>query len=245
MDRESKALTLAGAILGLLALSATAAAGLRPPARSPVPPEVSVSAAAAETEEAVPVLATEPSVQFSPDAGPYYVSVRVTEPVWGERLFVCDGMGCPLEELLPDRDGDAELGPLAPGRYGLWQGQTRIGSFLLADNAALPEAQGRLWTDGELLHLERFVPGTARFTLRLPKPGYYGLLLWDRFGRRSARDLYLPENAEPDPEGGYLRVLEFPGLAPGLYTLARNGTVLAQVEVEAGQTALAELRIEN
>ena len=249
MDRDSARLTLAGALLGLLALSATLVAGLRPPAPRE---EASERLAPAVSEalgpfasEAVPVLATEPAAEAVSDAGPFRFSLRVAEPVPGERLFVCDGLGCPLEEILPDADGDALLGPLPPGRYGVRRGETEIGSFRLADNASLPEADGRLWTDGELLHLERYVPGTARFTLRLPAPGYYSFLLWDRCGRRRSRDIFLPENAVPDPEGGFVRVLEFGGLAEGLYTLARDGTVLVQLEVRAGETAEASLGIEN
>lgn len=251
MDRDSARLTLAGALLGLLALSATVVAGLQPPpARSPA--EAAASAQSGPvggfpSEAAVPVLATEPETpaETGSDAGPFRFSLRITEPVPDEKLFVCDGLGCPLEEIRPDADGDALLGPLPPGRYGVWHGQTQIGSFRLADNASVPEAEGRLWTDGELLHLERFIPGTVRFTLRLPKPGYYGFLLWDRCGRRRSGDLFLPDNAVPDPTGAFVRSLRFGGLAPGLYTLARDGTVLAQIEVRAAETAEAELIIEN
>ena len=59
-----------------------------------------------------------------------------------------------MEEIPPNRDGDLSLGPLAPGCYGVCRGETVIGAFRLCGNAALGEAEGRLWTDGELLYLD-------------------------------------------------------------------------------------------
>ena len=249
MNRESMALTLSGLLLGVLALSATVVAGLRPPDRGTAPgasglletgPAGETGLPGGETE-AVQAWAPEPTRETEPEdpgAGPYLVVLRVNDPVPGERLFLCGEDLCPLAEVEPDSRGEAVLGPIAPGRYVLCRGQTAVGSFRLRGNAALTEAEGRLWTDGELLYLERFCPGTARLTVRLAQPGCYSLQLWDRDGRVWTRELYGLEDSR-------VRTVEFGGLPPGLYTAVWRGTPLGQVEVAAGLTAEASLSVEN
>lgn len=255
MNSDSIRLAWAGAMIGVLALTATMAARSRPPTVREAG-KTTAELLAAESRQAtdpagagdffdpeggmIPAMAE----QTGAEAGPFAVALRVTEPILGERLFLCDGSGSPLEELEPDEEGDAVLGPLPPGRYGVCVGAEEIGSFRLLANAALDEAAGRLWTDGELLHLERFVPGTARLRLRLAEPGYYTLLLFDRDGRSWGRDLYIPDDARPEEAEGWLRTLDFRGLPPGLYTVVRRGAPLGQLEVRAGETAVLELRIE-
>ena len=261
MNRDSIQLAWAGALIGVLALTAVFAAGLNPPAVSGAPGEGSSAAAGLAvgreeaSEAAVPVFAEEPEparrteepageeAVGDPAAGPFLVALRIPDPVTGERLFVCGEDGCPLEQVLPDADGDAVLGPLRPGRYSLSRGDTEVGVFRLGDNAALTEAEGRLWTDGELLYLERWVCGALRLDLSLPKPGYYSFQLWDENGRKRTADLYIPPEATPDREGRWGRALEFRGLAPGLYTLSRSRTPLLQIEVRAAQTAEAALTV--
>lgn len=285
MNSDSIRLAWAGAMIGVLALTATMAARSRPPTVRRAG-ETTAALLAAESRqasepagagdffdpegEAIPAMAEQTKTEQSKteqtkteqtgaeqseaeqseaeqagaEAGPFAVALRVTEPILGERLFLCDGSGSPLEELEPDEEGDAVLGPLPPGRYGVCVGAEEIGSFRLLANAALDEAAGRLWTDGELLHLERFVPGTARLRLRLAEPGYYTLLLFDRDGRSWGRDLYIAEDARPEEAEGWLRSLDFRGLPPGLYTVVRRAAPLGQLEVRAGETAVLELRIE-
>ena len=257
MNNDSMRLVLAGGMIGLLMLSAAAWYAVRGPApRAPAAPARNetgelVPASGPRTEEhgtepteaafgedAVPIFAGD-------EAGPFAVALRVPEAVWGEKLFVCDGDGCPLEEIVPDRDGDQTLGPLPPGRYGVYRGQTEIGAFRLHGNAALGETAGRLWTDGELLYLERFVPGTARLRLTLPKPGYYSLRLCDPVGRAWNRDLYIPERERPNAGQAYGRTLEYRGLPPGSYTLVYRSTPLGQIEVRAEETAELAAVIEN
>lgn len=280
MNSDSIRLAWAGAMIGVLALTATMAARSRPPTVRRAG-ETTAALLAAESRqasepagagdffdpegEAIPAMAEQTKTEQSKteqtkteqtgaeqseaeqagaEAGPFAVALRVTEPILGERLFLCDGSGSPLEELEPDEEGDAVLGPLPPGRYGVCVGAEEIGSFRLLANAALDEAAGRLWTDGELLHLERFVPGTARLRLRLAEPGYYTLLLFDRDGRSWGRDLYIAEDARPEEAELWLRSLDFRGLPPGLYTVVRRTAPLGQLEVRAGETAVLELRIE-
>lgn len=255
MNRESKALSLAGLILGLLALSATAAARLRPAAgqstetrstREELVAVLATESAPDSSEAASGAPDAEPAPEQTPSeeaAGPFPVSLRVTEPVLGERLFVCDGLLCPLEELEPDGRGEAVLGPLAPGRYALCRGQTAVGSFRLRADGRLDEAEGRLWTDGTRLYLERFEPGALRLSVRVDRPGYYVIQLRDRNGRRWSRDLYLAEPAAPDEAGGWTRELELGGLRPGLYTVVWQNSPLAQAEVRAGQTGQARVQL--
>ena len=259
MNNDSMRLVLAGGMIGLLMLSAAAWYAVRGPARrapavpaqketgeiAPVsePPAEERGAEATEAafgEDAVPIFA-----ENETDAGPFTVALRVPEAVWGEKLFVCDGNGCPLEAIVPDRDGDQTLGPLAPGRYGVFRGETEIGAFRLCGNAALDETSGRLWTDGELLYVERFLPGAAKLDLTLPKSGYYSLRLCDPVGRAWNRDLYVPESERPNAGQAYERTLEFRGLPPGTYTLVYRHAPLGQTEVRAGETAELALVIEN
>lgn len=260
MNSDSIRLALAGAMIGVLALSATVLAKASPPAsqaeptmlyaaEAPVPVRAAQDDRTAETADngkvyyegdggAVPAMAAQ-------DAGPFTVAVRVDEPVWGEKLFVCDEMGSPLAEIIPDADGDAVLGPFAPGRYAVCRGTEEVGAFQLLENAALSSAEGRLWTDGELLHLERFIAGTARLELTLAKPGYYTLELCDPNGRDWFRDLYIADGTRPDREEGYVRMVEFRGLPAGLYTAVRQNTPLGQIEVPAGETVSLRLTIDK
>lgn len=261
MNRESAGLVLTGALLGVLALSATVFARLFPPAREETVPAPAVSTAAfaavRETaapaaqeqtgaeQEAVPVLAACDTTAEAPEAGPYYVAVAVPDPAPGEKLFVCDGLGCPLAGIEPDLDGDASVGPLPPGRYSIQRGQTEIGSFTLLENAALSEAEGRAWTDGERLYVERFTPGTVRLTVRLHATGRYTLELRDRDGRSWSRELFIPPGARADAAGAWVRVLDFQGLPPGLYTAARQNHPLGQTELAAGEIAALEVEIDK
>lgn len=242
MNRESMRLAWVGAALGLTVLSAALAAKNHPPARQA---ETGTSAALpAQTEvfeaEAAAVLAPE-----SEAVGSFAFTLQAVELPPEPKLFLCDGAGCPLEEIVFDGSGAADLGPLSPGRYGVFRGNTELGGFRLPDSGAPAETTGRLWTDGTRLYLERSAVGTARFTVRLPGPGYWSFQLWDRDGRGRSGDLYVPDSALPDRGRDYLRSLEFPGLPPGLYTLARENRPLLQLTVRAGETAEAELRIEN
>lgn len=265
MKTDSMRLVLAGGMIGLLVLSAAAWQAVRGPAlpTQGAEPGAAVSRAtdpeggaalasgagtaerteAAFGEAAAPIFAEDDTA--AEPAAPYVVALRVMEAIWGEKLFVCDGDGCPLEEIAPDRDGDQSLGPLAPGRYGVFRGGTKIGSFRLFSNAALGETEGRLWTDGELLYVERFIPGTARLSLTLVQPGYYSFRLCDRVGRTWTRDLYIPDSAQPDRGQGYGRTLEFRGLPAGTYTLVYRDAPLGQTEVRAGETAEFEWTIDN
>ena len=120
-----------------------------------------------------------------------------------------------------------------------------MGGFRLENNASLSTAYGRIWTDGELLWLERFTPGTARLTVTLRKPGYYTLGLCDRDGRIRWRDLYVSEETQPEENGLWVRTVDFQGLLPGLYTAVRRNQPLGQVEVRAGETGLLEIGIDK
>ena len=166
----------------------------------------------------------------------WYAALRVETPTAG-RIFVCDLRGSPLCAAVPDAEGDAALGPLPPGRYALYAENERLGSFRLTEDAALDEAAGRLWTDGEILHLEAFRPGQAELSLTLPASGYYSLALVDDDGRRWTKDVFIPSDARPEQAGSYLRTLDFFGLPEGRYTLVWNRRPILQFPVLAGGVA--------
>lgn len=244
MNSDSIRLAWAGAAIGVLVLSAVVFAGARPPAQreesGPGPALVEVMPGPTGFEgEAVAALAETEAAE------PVPVVLRTEDPVPGERLFLCDAGGCPLEEIVPDAGGETVLGPLQPARYGVWRGGTEIAAFRLLRGAGLDEASGRLWTDGTALYLERFEAGTVRLRIALEQPGYESFQLCDRDGRSRSGDLYVPDSALPDQGRGYVRLLEFRGLAPGLYTLVRAGEALLQLTVRSGETAEAALRIEE
>ncbi len=161
MKNESIRLAWIGAVLGVLVLSATVFAKTRPPVRRDAgsgsgAPEARAAFASearaegtgaaekevsfSEDEAAVPVMAEEAPRRFS-------VALRLEAPVKG-RLFLCDAEGCPLEEISTDAGGAAALGPLVPGQYSLYRGETELGRFRLLENAALARAEGLLRTDG-------------------------------------------------------------------------------------------------
>lgn len=247
MNRESIALALTGGIIGVFALSAATFARLHP-----LPREESTAALeamretvqlAATTEQVavLPVLAEQEPADA--EAGPFSIAIRAPDPVPGEKLFVCDTLGCPLEGIHPDRNGSARLGPLPPGRYSVQRGQTEVAAFCLRDDASIGETSGRVWTDGTLLWLERFIPGTARVSVKLRSTGYYTLELRDRDGRAWRRDLYIPDGTQAEADGVWTRVLDFQGLPPGLYTAVRRNQPLGQVEVPAGEIAALEIEI--
>lgn len=237
MNMESKRLVLAGAMIGVLALSATVFAESRPPG-DPAP--TTAPAWEARGQEAAAVMATE-----APQAGPFYAALRVEEGGDPDRLFLCDGAGNPLAPVEPDEAGDAVLGPLYPGEYLLCRGLTEAGAFTLLDNAALTGTRGLVWTDGELLHLAPYEAGTAVLVLELPAPGYYSLGLVDRNGLRRSRDLFIPDSALPDRGRAYLRTLPVPGLPPGVYTLVYRGDPLGQFTLAGGEEVRVEAKLGN
>ena len=254
MNKESMALTLAGGLIGILALSAGAFAELHPPKAETLPAalagETEPASAAAwmageASDAALPVLAEPEPAVGETEAGARSVAVSASDPIPGEKLFVCDSLGCPLEGIELNGAGKAVLGPFAPGCYSVQRGQTEVGSFRLEADGSLSETAGRVWTDGEQLLLERFIPGTARLTVTLGKPGYYTVTLCDRDGRARNRDLYIPEGTPPEGNGTWVRVLDVQGLAPGLYTAVQRNLPLGQVEVPAGEIGELAITIDD
>ena len=239
MNEYSTRLAWAGAMIGVLALTATVFANTRPPEKTDstaasLPPAL-VAEDVTHTEALAAVMAPETET-----AGPFLVALRVEALPLEGQVFLCDANGSPIEEVLPDGDGDATLGPLVSGVYTLWRTGTELGRFRLLQNAALDETRGQLWTDGELLHLERFLPGTAAIRLTVQEKGFYSFTLYDRNGRQWNRDLFIPDTAIPERGLAYVRTLEFRGLPAGLYTLVRRETPILQVLVQPGERTEAE-----
>ncbi len=163
MKSDSIQLAWAGAMIGVLVLSATVFAGARPPARRSgesgtaearavfasdaraAAPETGDQALFFSEAAAVPVMAEEEAPRYS-------VTLRL-EPGVDGRLFLCDAAGCPLEEIRAGAGEEAELGSLAPGQYSLYRGETELGRFRLQENAVLSQTKGLLRTDGKRLFL--------------------------------------------------------------------------------------------
>lgn len=81
-------------------------------------------------------------------AGKRTVSVCIT----GQEGTLLNDRGRPVQVLDFDRSGQAEAGPLTPGRYTV---RTEAGdvAFTVCTNASLCRVEGPGWTDGEQLHL--------------------------------------------------------------------------------------------
>ena len=240
MNEYSTRLAWAGAMIGVLALTATVFANTRPPEKTDptaatLPPALAEEAA---YPEAVAVMAPETET-----AGPFLVALRVEALPLEGQVFLCDANGSPIEAIQPDGSGDATLGPLGSGVYSIWRTGTELGRFRLLQNASLDETRGQLWTDGEVLHLERFLPGTAAIRLTVQERGFYSFTLYDRNGRQWNRDLFIPDSALPERGFAFVRTLEFRGLPAGLYTLVRRETPILQVLVQPGERTEAEATI--
>ena len=242
MNEYSTRLAWAGTMIGVLALTATVFANTRPPEKTDptaatLPPALAEEAA---YPEAVAVMASETET-----AGPFLVALRVEALPLEGQVFLCDANGSPIEAIQPDGSGDATLGPLGSGVYSIWRTGTELGRFRLLRNASLDETRGQLWTDGEVLHLERFLPGTAAIRLTVQERGFYSFTLYDRNGRQWNRDLFIPDSALPERGLAFVRTLEFRGLPAGLYTLVRRETPILQVLVQPGERTEAEATIGN
>ena len=256
MNRYSTRLILAGIVLGLLAAGAAAlgtqARQSRPAASAEEPVLLLPASTAEEALWAVP--AVEAGVFGLPGAAPghaagadggFLVALQAETGRNLSSLFLCDRSGTPLSPLRPDADGTVTLGPIPPGDYCLRTAGAEVGRFSLLANASLSEAEGCLWTDGELLHLTDKPTGEALLQLRLPCPGYYSLSLVDRFGRRWQKDLFIPQTAAPDDGGFYLRTLVFRGLPAERYTAVYAKQPLAQFSVSPDLPAEAALVLER
>lgn len=226
MNEYSMRLAALGAAIGVLTLTAAAYANVSAAGRLPDPPAVT-----ARAETSPPTAA---AAEVLAPAG-CYAALRLETPIRGQ-LWLCDLSGSPISEVEADADGDAALGPVTPGRYCLTLDSERIGSFRVLENAAITETAGRLWSDGEVLHLERFRPGQAEITLTLTEPGYESIQLVDDLGRRWTRDFFIPEQESRGADGTYVRVLRFQGLPEGRYTLVHDRRPLQQFQVLAGGT---------
>ena len=181
---------------------------------------------AAPVEEAAPVLPGEPQ---------YQVAFRVESDA--DALRLCTPDGVPLAQIEPDADGDAALGPLRPGSYSVYDGKTELGRFLLADNAAILRADGRLWTDGELLHLAGQSPAALTVRCEIARPGCYTFTLTGSDGTLRSAVVSISEGTAPDACGCYLRHLLFEGLHPGVWWLLEGGAPCAAQTLVAGETA--------
>lgn len=240
MSMESIRLAAVGAMIGVLTLTAAAYAnrggGERPASESP--PETA-AVCAASTDGGV--WGGQAAEAFAPDKR--YAALRLDAEA-DQPLSLCELDGTVIAPLAPDADGDVALGPIAPGRYAIASGQERLGSFRMYDNAALGEAAGRLWTDGEVLHLADYLPGQAEVTVTLPAAGYYSFALVDDNGLRRTSDVFIPSSARPDEGRSFLRTLEFYGLPEGRYTLVHRKLPLLQFRVLAGGVARIPAAVE-
>ena len=170
----------------------------------------------------------------------YYVALRAGDETGDLTLQNVDG--ATIEEISPDPDGDAALGPLRPGHYTLCLDGVAAGEFVLNENAAVMLTTGRLWTDGELLHLEPDTPGAILLKLALPGPGTYPVYLTGEDVSRTAVAQIGADDAQ-DPGGGYTRCVQFEGLMAGCYTLTCRGEAIASLELARGEVKSLALAV--
>ena len=244
MSMDSIRLAAVGAMIGVLTLTAAAYAnrggGERPASESP-PQTAAVCAAPTDDTRDDGVWGGQAAEAFAPEKR--YAALRL-DVEGGLSLSLCTLDGTVIASLEPDADGDVALGPITPGRYAISSGQEQLGSFRMYDNAALGEAGGRLWTDGEVLHLADYLPGQAEISVTLPAAGYYSFALVDDNGLRRTSDIFIPSSARPDEGRSFLRTLEFYGLPEGRYTLVHRKLPLLQFRVLAGGVARVSAAVE-
>lgn len=247
MNRYSTQLLLAGAMLGTLVLSAAGLAQLggTGKARKPAEPVLLTAHTTEATDPWAAPAAAAGAFPSDVGTGPFRVRLQLETERDPGRLFLCDKAGLPLDRVVPDRNGEAELGPIAPGLYSICVEDLCLGSFRLLPDAGLAEAEGRLWTEGALLHLTDKPTGEAVLELVLPCPGYYSLYLVDRWGQRIQQDLFIPREEPAGPAGVWRRKLTFRGLPEGLYTAVYAKNPLAQFRVATGSSAQALLTLER
>lgn len=242
MDSYSIRLACVGAMIGVMTLSAAALGSLKKPEKTAQPAlQTLQTGASAVTPERQPVLL---QAEQTGEAGAGLLLALHTDPAldWDD-LTVSGPEGSAPAPVNPDRDGDAALGPLLPGCYSLQEQGRPLGEFVLNENASVAIATGRLWTDGEVLYLEDFIPSEAELRLTLTERGYYSFSLVGEDGLSRCAALFLPENESYDPGGVFLRTLRFPGLPAGHYTLCSRGRAVAELDTRPGEVTAVELQI--
>ena len=165
-------------------------------------------------------------------AGPFLVAMRAGENV-PDRIFLGDDLGSPLEQVEFNADGEAALGPVPPGIYTVVAGTEELGRFRLPESAVPDEVSGQLWTEGEVLHLESYVPGTVEAEIAFSAPGLYTVRLTGAGGEYRA-DVFVSERERPAALGCWRRTFRFPGLPAGVYALFLEETRLTGLIVRPG-----------
>lgn len=245
MNRYSLHLVCVGAVIGVLTLTAAALGGIKKPEKSAAKPTPAVEKTAYNAElEARSLSYLQPEEETAQVFAPGVLLALHTDPSlkW-EDLALYGPEGSAPEPVSPDADGDAALGPLRPGRYSLRRAGILLGEFVLNENASVAIATGRLWTDGEILYLESFLPAEAELRLTLEDRGYYSISLMGEDGMSRSGAVFIPENASFDSGGVFLRILRFPGLPAGSYTVCYRGRPVAELEAGEGEVAGLELRL--
>ena len=221
MDRYAARLLLTAVMFGAVAVSATLfsdalaqGAGSEP---LPVPASRETERKETQTE--------------SNELPSYYVSVQAE----GGSGFVTvlDEDGSAVGNWETEEDGDAVIGPLAPGIYYAKGNHTGYAQILLEDNAAISVQAGCGWADGERLYLTSYEPSRLELTCILPEGaeniGIVTLELLRSDGKRLEQTGW--------QENGKVSVV-FDGLRQGTYDILLHGTVLRTTAVD-GRTSLA------
>ena len=243
MNSYSMRLACGGAVIGVLTLSAAALGGRKEPVKKNPDPAPVVRRA--EDSAAAQTLSFRPSEEEAAEVfAPGFLLALHTDPAAGwSDLTVSGPEGSVPDPVDPDGDGDAALGPLIPGRYTLRRAGKVLGEFVLNENASVAIATGRLWTDGEVLYLEDFLPTEAELRLILEDRGYYGFSLVGEDGMARGGSVFIPDDARYDEGEVFLRTLRFPGLPAGKYTVCSRGRPVAEIETREGEVTSVELRL--
>ncbi len=242
MNSYSIRLACVGAVIGVLTLTAAAlgGAGNKTPAAKKTPP---ASAVSAQAGEGLQELAQTEDRSVSVMLPTVLLALRADPALDWSGLTLCGPEEQDTAAVTLDADGDASLGPLCAGRYSLRKDGVLLGEFVLNENASVAIASGRLWTDGELLYLEKDIPSEAELRLTLTARGYYSFLLESEEGVSRAGAVFIPDTAAWDPGGVFLRTLRFPGLPAGKYRVLCGGRTVAEIVTKRGEVSAVELRL--
>lgn len=216
MDRYAARLLLTAVMFGAVAVSATLFSDARTQTAGSEPPSAAVIA---ETEQT-------PQPNSADAQTAWLVAVRTESP--RQTVTVLDQDGHLIGTFHTDADGDAALGPFAPGTYFARSQSSGYVRFSVGEQAEVYAQAGSGWADGERLYLTDMLPSRLELACEAPGRQLVTLTLRDADGQPTERTAHVQNGAA---------FLVFDGMQAGTYDICLDDTVLRTVKLD-GRTSL-------